>query len=244
MIPSLKAEFRKLLSTRSTYLLVFIAFLLSAFVSFWVYGYKDVEHAGFTTGALLNCMLAIVTVNGLFLSFLAVLLVGHEYRYNLIMYTLTGVRRRTTVFFTKLLAVCTVAFVAAATIVLIGIGLFHFGQNLHHITTAPQYIPVFDFIWRGGVNVLISVMLAFFLTMLLRSLVAGITIILVMPTTVEPLLGLLLKDNTKYLPYTALGNITNPGIPISHVFSLKVLLVYVVALGLLSYLTFLKRDAN
>lgn len=244
MKTALKAEFRKILTTRSTYLLLAIALALSCFISFWVFGYKDVEHASLNSGALLNNLFTIVSVSSLFLSFLAVLLVGHEYRYNLIMYTLTSAKSRRTVFLAKLIAVSVVALFSAAVIIALGYGLFYFGHALNHIDTVNQYIPVIDFIWRAFASILGSVILAFVITMLIRSLIAAVTIILVMPTTVEPLLGLLLKDNTKYLPYTSLGNITNVNGPVSYLFSIKVVALYALVLGIVAIVLFRRRDAN
>lgn len=244
MKTALKAELRKILSVRSTYLLFAVALLLSSFVSFWVYGYKDVEQAGLNNGVLLNSILATVSVTGLFLSFLAVLLVGHEYRYNLIMYTLTTAKSRIAVFFAKLLAVSSIALIMATVIVAIGWGLFYLGQNVHHVHTVNQYIPMLDLLWRALATILAGIIMAFLVTTLLRNLVGAIIVTLVMPTTVEPLLGLLLKDNTKYLPYTALSNLTNVGGKVGYVFSIRILIVYAVVLGAIALILFKRRDAN
>lgn len=244
MISELKAEFRKLLSVRSTYLLTVIGLLLGTFISFWIFGYKDVQKAGMSPDVLASSILNVVSIMSLFLSFLAVLLVGHEYRYNLITYTLTSARRRTNVFFAKLLATNLLAIGITALMAVASVGLFYLGQHMAHVAAIHQTVNVTEILWRSLATIIASITFAFIITMLLRSLIGAIALVLVLPTTVETLLGLLLKENTKYLPYTALGNLTSTGSPISYIFSIKVALCYAVGLGLVAYLLFLRRDAN
>ena len=74
----------------------------------------------------------------------------------------------------------------------------------------------------------------------------------IIPGTLEGLLGILLKDNAKYLPYSALNGVMFGGsvpaeagiVALSRNASAAVVLVYVAAgLGVSWYL-YLKRDAS
>lgn len=246
MIAALHAEFRKLYTVRSTYMLALVALLLGAVLAgFWIWGYKDVEHAALNHLALSNLISRAANIAGIFLSFLAVLLVGHEYRYNTITYSLTSTNNRSKVYLAKLFVLLVSSLVIAAIVIAAAIGLFHVGQHLHHITTASQQVPLWDTIWRSAATVAGGIVYAFIISIVLRNLIGSIAFILVVPTTVENLLSLLLKDNVKYLPYTALDNLTRiEKSTVSHSFSLAVVASYIAVFGVVSWLLFLKRDAN
>jgi ABC-type transport system involved in multi-copper enzyme maturation permease subunit len=245
MIAALKAEYRKLLTVRSTYVIFLISLALGAFlIGFWIFGYKNVQHAAIDPTALIGSLFAAVSVVGVFLSFVVVMLVGHEYRYNTIMYNLTNTNSRTRLFLAKWKAAAVFALVFAAIIVLLNWALFYLGLHLHHIHPMAQQVPMWSFLWRSVVTILGDVSFAFIITMLLRNLIAAIAVVLVLPTTIETLLSLLLKDNVKYLPYTALGSLTDITSKVSFTFSFWVVTAYAVVGGLVAYVLFRKRDAN
>lgn len=241
----IKAEFRKLVSIRSTYVIAALAGLVAVgIVSFYVYGYKDVALATRTPNALSFLLLATTAIIGLFCSFIAILSVGHEYRYSTILYTFTNTASRTKVFFTKWLMVLVVAYyIAALLLVLCGVA-FYLGQGLAGAQPMAQTLPGWDFVWRALVAVTAFVSLAFMITAIVRNVVAAIALVLVIPTTIEPILTLLLKDNVQYLPYTAIGNLTAETTRVSSTTSLLVLGAYIAGLALVSYGLFLRRDAN
>jgi len=247
MLASLKSEFRKLLTVRSTYLLFTAAFLLAVgLIGFWIYGYKDVSHASQSHEALQSAINSAVTFVGIFFSFVTVLLVGHEYRYNTIMYSLTSASGRGKVFFSKFLAAAVIALLATVVIVACTVGSFHIGQNVHHVNTISQSIDWWPATWRAVVSLVGSVAYAFIIAILIRSLIGAVAVVLLLPSTIEGLLMLLLKDNVKYLPYTSLGNLTSdtPAHGASYLFSLAVIGAYAFGGGLIAYILFLKRDAN
>lgn len=244
MIAALKAEFRKIFSVRSTWVLILFAFLIAVgLMGFWIYGYKDVTKAAANPSLLADYILTAVAVAGTFLSFLAVLAVGHEYRYSTIMYSLTSSNRRGKVYVSKLLVTVLVSLVAIAAIVAIGVVAVYIGLNVAGVEAAAQKFNVWELLWRSGVYMAASLAFAVFITVILRSLIAAIAVILVLPSTVEPLLTLLLKENTKYLPYTSLGKLPEHGAEGLST-NLAVVAVYVAVLGTVSYVLFLKRDAN
>jgi hypothetical protein len=94
---------------------------------------------------------------------------------------------------------------------------------------------------------LIGIVVAF----LFRNIAIAIVSILIIPSTIEPLLGLLLKGNAVYLPFTALQRVAvadgsqalgRGEITIEK--ALAVSLAYLVIGLLATWLLFLKRDAN
>lgn len=245
MIPALKSEFRKILTVRSTWVILILSILFgSVLVGFWIYGYKNVGAAQAETSALLSSVLTGAGVSGLILSFIMLLLVGHEYRYSTIMYSLTSSASRSKVFFAKFFAGAAIMLLFGILVVALNAALFTVGQNLSHVASVAQHISFGDVLWRVAAGFVGSAMFAFAIAMLLRNQIASIAVILLMPSTIEGLLSLLLKDNVKYLPFTALGNITVSNPKPEPLFSLAIVGVYAVVLGLLSWLLFVRRDAN
>jgi ABC-type transport system involved in multi-copper enzyme maturation permease subunit len=85
------------------------------------------------------------------------------------------------------------------------------------------------------------------LAVLIRNLVGAIVVVFVAPT-VEQLLGLLLKHNVNYLPFTAVQNVlavgqkATPGFSVGK--SVAIVLGYLVVGWIVAWILFLKRDAN
>lgn len=245
MIPSMKAEFRKLFTVRSTYGLLLFALLLAVLlIGFWVFGFKDVNDGARNSSVLMDMLLQSVSTAGLFLSFAAILSVCHEYRYNTIMYNLTNTNRRTKLFVAKYLAVVLFGLISATVFALLAWGMFYAGQHMHHVQTIAQNVPLWSLVWRSVVTIVGDVSYAFIIAMLLRNLIGAIAVFLVLPTTVESLMTLFLHDNTKYLPFTALSNLTDLTSKISYTFSLGVVAAYMVIGGFVAYMLFMRRDAN
>lgn len=247
MIAAIKAEFRKLVTVKSTWMLLLAAILLAAgLVGFWIFGYKDVAHAAVSRDALAQTLNIAVGFGGVFMSFVAILLVGHEYRYNTIMYSLTSANHRAKVYGAKLVASLVFAIVGMAVVVALTIGTFYAGQAAHGVVTASQHIPLWETFWRSAVSLAGGVVYAFLTIFLVRNLNAAIAIVLLMQSTVESLLKIVLDNNVKYLPFTALSNLTAnaPAPGASYAFSATVVGAYVVVLGAVSLVLFLRRDAN
>ncbi len=245
MITALKAEFRKILTIRSTWIIFAVSILLaSVLIGFWVYGYRDEGRAIVNSKAFLDSVLTSAGVSGLVLSFIMLLLVGHEYRYNTIMYSLTSTNNRTKVFFAKFIAGAAVILTMGAVVVGLNAILFQIGQGMNDTASLAQQVPSWDAVWRMGAVFAGYAAFAFVLGMLLRNLICSIAVMLLVPTTVEGILSLLLKDNVKYLPFTALGNIAvlepNP----KALVSLAVVAGYTVVLGFVAWILFVQRDAN
>lgn len=243
MIHTVKSELRKLLTVRSTYIISGLALLLAAFVNFWIIGYKDVGKAGTNSGVLSDSLLNTASTIGIFIAIVTILMVGHEYRYNTITYSLTSVNRRIKLFAAKYLVLLGFALGFIALTVLLGWACFSVGQSAAGIKTITQHISAWEVAWRSALLAVGMMTYAFIITFILRNLIGAIVLILILPSTVESLLSLLLKDNTRYLPYTALSNLTSLSAPRLTTTLLTVGAYVVIGLAA-AYWLFQKRDAN
>jgi len=90
-------------------------------------------------------------------------------------------------------------------------------------------------------------LLGLIIATIFRSVVMAIATLLIFPTTIEPLLGLLLKEDSKYLPFTALDSSVGAAIlqdVLTPGRAIAVTCVYL-AIGLaVMWLLFVRRDAN
>jgi ABC-type transport system involved in multi-copper enzyme maturation permease subunit len=244
MIAALKSELRKLWTVRSTYYLFGASLLIACVIlGLWAFGYKDAGRATTEHNALLASLYWAVNIAGIFLSFVAILLVGHEYRYNTIMYSLTITNQRFKVFFAKWLAMLGFSLGFAVLSQLLNFVLFRVGQAWHGVHAVTQHVPAWSFAWRAVATVWGDITYAFIVAMLVRSLIGAIAIVLILPSTLENLLALLLHGNIKYLPYTALGRLTDTASTDS-LTPLLTVCTYVVVGLLLACLLFQRRDAN
>src|SRR5258708_7634109 len=104
MIASLKSEFRKLLTVRSTYFITCLVTALVIFIAFYIEGWRltpvGLRDPNQLTGDVFGALN--LTIFG---AIVAILLMTHEYRYNTILYTLTNSNSRTRVLFSKVIVV-------------------------------------------------------------------------------------------------------------------------------------------
>ena len=197
MIAALKAEFRKLLTVRSTYIVTALVLLLVIFVAFYVEGWRlstanlhdPMQFSGDVTGAL-N-----ITVFG---AIVAILLMTHEYRYNTIMYTLTSSNSRSKVLISKFIVVSAYALFLTVLIGVLSPVMSYLGLHLHGHTLVPQTLHYGNLIWRSLFYGWGYGMAGLLLAVLTRNQVASIVALFLIPDLAEQLLGLLLKHNTVY----------------------------------------------
>lgn len=259
MIPALKSEFRKVVTMRSSYVIAGIALALLAFVSFYVEGYKNgpLNIAGPGEHVFLAYSLVQhASVLSIFGALVAMLLLTHEYRYNTIMYSLTITNRRSKVLAAKIVAALTYTFVLSLIGTIFSFLCMVLGLHLSGHALPPQTIDYVDYFRRLLFFCEGYTMAALFLAAVLRSQVAAIAVFFIVPGTVENLLGLLLKDKTVYLPFSALGQvIQQPALAgitressslgsLTPAHGALVFLVYLVVGWIIAWVLFLRRDAN
>jgi ABC-2 type transport system permease protein len=239
MIGLLRAEFRKLLTVRSTYIIVLLGLLLLGFLAFYAGGYKGV-------GANPNWLSVIInntsTTIVIFMAIVSILLAGHEYRHNTIMYTLTSSGSRTKVLLAKILTIA--IFVTLATVAISVLASLAYVAGVLLSPTA-QYVSsqlYWGDVWRGLFFVVGYSLLALLLAFLFRHVVGAIAALFILPT-VEELLSILLKDNTKYLPFSSLEQV-HIQMQMSAGKAALIFLAYLVVGWLIAWYLFIRRDAN
>jgi len=248
VIAALKAEFRKLLTVRSTYILTGLALAFVVFYAGYIEGFK------LTGKELLNPHLLSQDIVGAIGSLplvlgviVAILLMTHEYRYNTVMYTLTSSNSRSKVLLAKILALTIFGLVFTAVVGALSPLMSLAGIHLHGdgALLAPQAVDYGSLVWRSLFNGWAYIMIGLLLATLIRNQIGAIVSLFVIPT-VEQVLGLLLKDNVVYLPFNALNAVLTapPKGGISYFHAAVVVAVYLVIGWVIAWVLFLKRDAN
>lgn len=250
MLAALKSEYKKLLSVRSTYFVTGFMLILAVFLSVYVFGFKSTPEMTQTPSFLTGITMIALSTFTIFASIITILLVAHEYRYNTINYTFTAINSRLKVLFAKTVVALSYATVVGLAVMVVAL----FGTKLGLAWSGTEIAPqVYDWasLWWQALGYLWGyVFAALIIVVLVRGLVGSIVIFFVAPS-IEQLLQLLLKDNVNYLPFHALDSImpSNGFAPggnaaLTHLTALAVFAVYVLVLGVISTVIFVRRDAN
>lgn len=254
MIPTIKSEYRKLFSVRSTYFVWFLTWLFIVIFGFWVEGYKGLS--GSAASLANNQALADIAINGGttaagFLAIIAILYVVHEYRYNMIMYTLTASNSRTKVLVSKLLVITTFSIGFTLLSLLFAYACYSLGLSLRHVSLPAQDWNIITTVGRVLFLNTGFMLLGFIIGLISRNIAAAIAFVFLFPNTIEPLLGLLLKTNAVYLPFAALQQVaitsSNETFTQGTLTVTRAMLVsgiYVMVGLILTWVLFLRRDAN
>jgi len=262
MIPSLKSEFKKLLTVRSTYGWLAVALVFLLIGAFYADGYKDSANlaAGADKGTLfIAATLAhLPNLISLFGGLIAILLITHEYRHNTIIYTLTASNSRSKVILSKILTVFCFTFIYSVLFTAIALGLIFAGAALAHHNIPHQDINYLTYFGKTLFMVEGYALAALLFGTIIRNQVGAIAALLILPGTLEGLLSLVLKSKSVYLPFTALTQVTQPPVipgahPVRDLPSTGylspekgaiVFLCYLAGAWLIGWYLFLRRDAN
>ena len=246
MLATIKAEFRKLLTIRSTYAITILSLLLIAFIAFWGMGW----HGGpvLAPSRFQDAVLNLISVMGIFSGIVAILLVTHEYRYSTIAYTLTASNSRMKVMVAKMLVLTVYAIIVTGLVIGLGLVSLVAGAHMNDVRILPQHFDTYSIVWRSLAYMVTSVLAGLVFGFLSRSVVFAIVAYFAFPTTVEPLLHNLVKVSSNYLPFSAQNQIISP-VPnqpgvYSPLASLGVFCAYLGVAWLISTVLFVKRDAN
>lgn len=252
MSDTLKAEFRKLLTVRSTYLITGLVTILVMFVAFYLEGWR-LDAAGLhDPGQLASDVTGALNVT-VFGPIAAILLMTHEYRYNTIMYTLTSSNSRSKVLLSKFIVVSLYALFLTVLIGVLSPLMAYLGIHAHGHTLVHQTLHYGNLMWRSLFFGWGYGMAGLLLAVLTRNQVASIVSLFLIPSVVEQLLGeLLLKHNSVYMPFSALFQVldgsTHGGGPTSSSMSpakaAGVYCAYLVVGWAVAWMLFLRRDAN
>jgi hypothetical protein len=242
---AIKAELRKLFTVRSTYILLGLCLGLEVLFAFYGDGIKATSASLHSPDMLAHEVTQAVSALATIIALVGVLLVTHEYRYNTIMYTLTSSNRRAKILLAKLLVITLFAMMAAVIFgflspVFADLGLHIKGHQLVH-----QTFPVWNLLWRAVFVGWGFSMLALIIAFIIRVQIGAFVAVFLISGTVEPLLGLLLKQNQDYLPFTALSSILeHKSADISPGRAALVAALYIVIGWIVAGILFLQRDAN
>lgn len=250
MIPTLKSEFRKLFTIRSTYIITLLVLVFTALMSFYFEGYKG--NTGSAASKLEPTALQEIITNTagmgvLFLAIIAVLFMAHEYRYNTIMYTLTANTRRTTVLLVKMFTISIFAVFFGVLTVLFSIGMYKLGLQMRDASLPAQDLSLWTTLGKVALYYVGYALIGVLLAVLLRAVVGAIAVLLLFPTTVEPLIGIVLKEKAVYLPFAALDTIMGASMvqgSLTSTGAMGVSAIYLGIFGIVTWLLFLRRDAN
>ncbi len=243
MISALKAECRKLLSIRSTYVILGLTLLLEIIATFYATGYRSAPGAMYNSDLLAGSVTSAATFFAVFISLIGMLSMTHEYRYNTIMYTLTSAKNRTTILLAKFLVVSAFAIIAASIFGFLAPPLTALGVQAAGYSMADQIIPIGDLWWRVAFMGWGFSMLALLFATIIRSQTGAIVLFFLMPFTLEPLLVFAFQINEKYLPFRSLFAVIERGAT-SYERAAVTVMVYIVVGWLLAWLLFIRRDAN
>ena len=247
MIDSLKSEFRKLFTVRSTYILLLVMFALTAFFCMYAQGMKadagDLRNPNF----LEHGVFLLVSNISIIIAIISMLTLTHEYRYNPIMYTLTASNNRAKSLLAKFIVITVFGAIVTAAIAVFGLEMIRLGLHLKHFTPFTQQLHYGNMAWRilffGWSTAIVGLLLG----ALLRNQVATIASLFLIPTA-EQLLSLLFKTHSVYLPFISQGAVLTAPEPrlgtitVAHAaltFTTYLVVGWIVAFGL-----FIRRDAN
>lgn len=253
MINSLRTEFRKLTTVKSTYFIVGFGCLLAMFFSFYVFGVKF-DSLGASDPNKYQDTVFLMLSNTMFLAgIVGLLLFTHEYRYNMITYTLTSVKNRINVLLAKSLVMIGFGAIFAVLIGILTIVSLHLGLQVSNTDLVNQNLDIDQLVWRGLFAMVGASMFGLLLGGLVRNQIGAIVALLVGPGAIEGLLSLLLKSKAVYLPFTALGQmiqgsggaeVFNGAKALTPARSALVVCIYIVVFWLITLWLLGRRDAN
>jgi ABC-type transport system involved in multi-copper enzyme maturation permease subunit len=249
MMGIIKSELRKIYSVRSTYFILLLGLVAMLIFAFWVEGLNPGTKGAPVTDhtKLANLLLDAVSNMAFWGGLVAMLSLTHEYRYNIITYTLTSSRSRSKSLLAKIVAVSGFAVFFTVFLVVVSTALMYLGLAIKGYHLSPQELHL-NLIWRLLFIGWGQIMMALVLATLIRQQVGAIVGYLVIPTVLEQLLGLLLKDNRVYLPFTALQEIahfTDKSVhPLAPARAALVVGIYLIVAWVVAWILFLRRDAT
>lgn len=249
MLASLKSEFKKLLTVRSTYIITTLVLIAVAFFSVYVYGYQQEALRASDSGFIADVIYSMLGMFAYFGTIIAILLVTHEYRYNTISYTLTASSSRIRVLLSKTIVALSYTFVVGIAVTLVAYFGAKWGLSMSGDTLVAQNAPFWELVWRFGAYIAGYTLVGLILGALIRGVVGAIVVFFMTPL-VEQLIGQLLGKNAEFLPFRALEAIANNSFAgvtmtsLTNLTALGVFAIYLAIAGTTAAVLFVKRDAS
>jgi ABC-type transport system involved in multi-copper enzyme maturation permease subunit len=159
------------------------------------------------------------------------------------MYTLTIANSRTKILLAKAVTVVVYSLAMLVGAVILAVLAYWLGMMFAPTTRvliAPELF--WSEVWQAAFFVVGYGLLGLLFAFLFRHLVGAIAALFIIPT-IEALLGILLKNNSKFLPMTSLEQVHSHSLLSSGTAAL-VFVGYMVVAWLVAWYVFLRRDAN
>lgn len=251
MITEIKSEFKKIFTIRSTYIIFAIMLILMGFFGFYVGGWHSQKIDLINHLRLYMVTQQSISFLAIFPALIGLLVLTHEFRYNLISYSLTLSNNRSKVLAAKIIVVSLIALVLAAIVGTVSPLLSYWGIHANHLHLIHQNYYYGSIVWKGLVYGWGYAMAGLVIATLIRNQIGAIITLFIVPGTVEGLLSIWLKNNTVYLPFTALHTMlgadqmanTSSGPVISPIHAMYVFFGYLLFSWIIAWYLFLKRDA-
>jgi ABC-2 type transport system permease protein len=252
MMSAIRAEFRKLFTVRSTYIIIGLSILITFFFAFYIEGWRTTVDV-VAPNKLSTQVTSAASTLALLFALAGLLLFTHEYRHNTIIYTLTAAKRRSYVLLAKILVVSVFATLMVVICSLLAPLFALWGLNLRGVEMVDQDFPLLKLLAHAAFYGWAYSMFGLIIAAIVRNQVGAIVFIFLLPGMIETLISLLLKDNAAYLPFRALGA-TLQEIPpeaaaivgknLTQSAAIWVTLGYIVAGWIVAWILFHKRDAQ
>lgn len=249
MRAELRSEFRKVFTIRSTYIILGLSLLLLVFFSFYVGGWHSAKADLMDPHRLFRVTQQAINFLAIFPALIALLLLTHEFRYNTSSYSLTLSNSRHKVIAAKVIVITVLALVMTAIIGVAAPLLADWGIHAHHLKLTHQSYYFSAIIWRGLVFGWGYAMAGLVIAALIRNQIGAIIALFIVPGTVEGLLSILLKQNTVYLPFSALHSMLGVGMEVTNAnitpfHAMLVFLGYLAVAWIIGWYLFLHRDVG
>jgi hypothetical protein len=251
MMPTLTAEFRKLCTVRSTYGAAALAFVVTAALAAYLAGWHatsaDLAKRDFLATRVAD-PIALVAIIG---TVVGVLVVTHEYRYNLLLYTQTATNNRNKVLAAKLVVVTTFAVVLSVGVDLVALAASSMAAHLvHGRELAPQTLGYGDLLWRTVLYGWGYAIAGFAIALLVRNQVGTLVTAVVLFGPAEGILSEAFGTYGYLLPFTALANVLGSKlsnealVSVSHPRAALAFLIDITIVVSVGWLAFVRRDAS
>lgn len=245
---ALKSELYKLFTIRSTYIISFLAIAFSTFMSFYVEGYSG-HGTPLDSHKMADVVFSAPSIISLLLTIVAILHITSEYRNNTIMYTLSAANSRIKVLLAKIISVS--LFSIGLSLLITGVVLTGtiVGLKLHHFSLPAQEFNTINILARVVYYELAITLFSMLIAVVARNVTAALIMVMIVVSTVESLLGIIVKHNYIYFPYRSLSFVLSKGTPddMPHLTPLRAAVVfslYLIVGWLLAGYLFMHRDAN
>jgi hypothetical protein len=123
--------------------------------------------------------------------------------------------------------------------------LAQIGLHIKDHSLVHQVFPVWNLAWRVAFAGWAFSMLALIVAFIIRIQVGAIAAVFLLPGTIEPLIGLVLKKHQDYLPFSSIKSIvdhTHTSISLGR--AVMVASVYLIVGWIIALILFQRRDAN